>query len=129
MKGNSASGGVRWVLRTEGLAILILSVYAYSCQEFSWVTFFIFFLLPDVSFIGYLVNSKVGAVSYNIAHSFIGAVLCLGLGVWCKYDILLLAGIIWFSHIGFDRALGYGLKYNKGFTYTHLGRIGKIKNV
>jgi len=31
------------------------------------------------------------------------------------------------AHIGFDRALGYGLKYSKGFGYTHLGRIGNAK--
>lgn len=29
--------------------------------------------------------------------------------------------LIWFAHIGFDRALGYGLKYPLGFRVTHLG--------
>ena len=33
--------------------------------------------------------------------------------------------MIWLAHIGIDRALGYGLKYGAGFTFTHLGRIGK----
>jgi len=33
--------------------------------------------------------------------------------------------MIWLAHIGFDRALGYGLKYNAGFGFTHLGRIGR----
>ena len=33
--------------------------------------------------------------------------------------------MIWLAHIGFDRALGYGLKYSAGFGFTHLGRIGK----
>jgi hypothetical protein len=33
--------------------------------------------------------------------------------------------LIWLAHIGFDRALGYGLKYAAGFGFTHLGRIGK----
>jgi hypothetical protein len=32
--------------------------------------------------------------------------------------------LIWLAHIGFDRALGYGLKYKAGFGFTHLGRIG-----
>lgn len=35
------------------------------------------------------------------------------------------AGLIWSAHIGFDRALGYGLKYASGFGATHLGRIGR----
>jgi hypothetical protein len=33
--------------------------------------------------------------------------------------------LIWFAHIGFDRALGYGLKYPSAFQNTHMGRIGK----
>jgi len=32
--------------------------------------------------------------------------------------------LIWFAHIGIDRALGYGLKYTSGFKDTHLGRLG-----
>jgi hypothetical protein len=39
--------------------------------------------------------------------------------------IVLSLAIIWLAHIGFDRALGYGLKYAAGFGFTHLGRIGK----
>jgi hypothetical protein len=34
--------------------------------------------------------------------------------------------LIWFAHIGMDRALGYGLKYETGFNDTHLGRIGSV---
>ena len=33
--------------------------------------------------------------------------------------------LIWLAHIGIDRALGYGLKYEAGFGFTHLGRIGR----
>ena len=40
--------------------------------------------------------------------------------------LTLFAGMtLWLAHIGIDRALGYGLKYATGFSYTHLGRIGK----
>ena len=125
---SSVGGGIRWVLRIEGFAILVFSAYAYSYQEFSWIIFFVFFLVPDFSFLGYLINSKIGAISYNIAHSLIGAIFCIGLGIFGISEMLLIIGTIWSAHIGFDRALGYGLKYNKGFTYTHLGRIGKVKN-
>ena len=37
--------------------------------------------------------------------------------------------MIWLAHIGFDRALGYGLKYASGFGFTHLGRIGKASEL
>ena len=33
--------------------------------------------------------------------------------------------LIWLAHIGFDRALGYGLKHPSAFQHTHLGLIGK----
>lgn len=29
-----------------------------------------------------------------------------------------------FPHAAMDRIFGYGLKYEKGFKYTHLGEIG-----
>lgn len=128
IEANAVSGGVKWVLRIEGLAILLISIYGYSYREFSWVIFFVFFLAPDLSFLGYLVSSKVGAISYNFAHSLIGAALCFGLGIFYPNEILSIVGTIWLAHIGFDRALGYGLKYSKGFGYTHLGRVGIAKD-
>ncbi|MDU3890869.1 MAG: DUF4260 family protein [Serratia liquefaciens] len=36
-----------------------------------------------------------------------------------------MAALIWGAHIGFDRALGYGLKYASGFADTHLGGLGR----
>jgi hypothetical protein len=36
-----------------------------------------------------------------------------------------LIGVILFSHSSLDRMLGYGLKFEKGFKFTHLGEIGK----
>ncbi|MGQ7476239.1 DUF4260 family protein [Streptococcus suis] len=34
------------------------------------------------------------------------------------------SGLIWLAHIGWDRAFGYGLKYESGFKHTHLGDLG-----
>ncbi|MCX2805475.1 DUF4260 family protein [Microbulbifer thermotolerans] len=66
---------------------------------------------------------------YNCAHSLVGAILILGLGFFNEVQLLQLLGLIWLAHIGFDRLLGYGLKYQRGFGYTHLGLIGKAKNI
>jgi hypothetical protein len=38
---------------------------------------------------------------------------------------LLAIAAVWAAHIGFDRMLGYGLKYSSAFGDTHLGRIGR----
>jgi hypothetical protein len=47
------------------------------------------------------------------------------LGYALAWPLALSIAIIWLAHIGFDRALGYGLKYSDGFGFTHLGRIGR----
>ena len=122
-------GAVRVVLRLEGLCVLIAASVAYSKFGLGWGTFALFFLTPDISFLGYLAGPKVGAVTYNLAHSYIGAVACIVIGFLLPAPIILCAGIIWCAHIGFDRALGYGLKYSTCFDFTHLGRIGRFSVV
>jgi Domain of unknown function (DUF4260) len=121
----STTGAVRTVLRVEGLSVLLAAAMAYSQVGLGWGTFALFFLTPDLSFLGYLAGSKAGAVSYNLAHSYIGAICCLATGFALTEPTLLSAGLIWCAHIGFDRAFGYGLKYAEGFSFTHLGRIGR----
>lgn len=125
----STLGGVRLVLRLEGLCVLIAAALAYSKFGSGWGTFALFFLTPDISFLGYLAGPKIGAISYNAAHSYIGAVACIVAGFTLPAPTLLYAGMIWCAHIGFDRALGYGLKYPEGFGFTHLGRIGRLPAV
>ncbi|WP_374215778.1 DUF4260 domain-containing protein [Trichlorobacter ammonificans] len=120
------SGGVRLVLRLEGLCVFVAAVVAYSQLGFGWGAFALFFLAPDLSCFGYLAAPKVGAASYNLAHSYIGVVGCLAAGIILPAPTVLCAGVIWGAHIGFDRALGYGLKYSEGFGFTHLGRIGRL---
>ncbi|GLR92489.1 hypothetical protein GCM10007858_01070 [Bradyrhizobium liaoningense] len=49
------------------------------------------------------------------------------LGFGLASPLTLSIALIWLAHIGIDRALGYGLKYSAGFSFTHLGRIGRQK--
>lgn len=114
------------ILRLEGVAILVAATFMYHRLGFAWPTFFWFFLLPDLSFAGYLLGPRIGAIAYNLAHSYVGAVALTMFGVSFPGSPALIAGLIWLAHIGFDRALGYGLKYAQGFGHTHLGRIGKL---
>jgi hypothetical protein len=116
-------GGVRWALRLEGLAFFALAVCLYEAADYSWITFALLFLLPDLSFLGYLAGAKVGAVVYNVAHTFILPV-ALAL-VLISIDRETGVPLIWAAHIGFDRMLGYGLKYGSAFSHTHLGTVGR----
>ncbi|MEH2514132.1 hypothetical protein V1291_005486 [Nitrobacteraceae bacterium AZCC 1564] len=76
--------------------------------------------------LGYLAGPRVGAVVYNLAHDTCVPLLIVILGyIFAAHTYVLATALIWLAHIGFDRALGYGLKYQAGFSYTHLGRIGR----
>jgi hypothetical protein len=45
----------------------------------------------------------------------------LGICYWQADRLLMALALIWLAHIGLDRLLGMGLKYNDRFTHTHLG--------
>ena len=57
----------------------------------------------------------------------VGPLVLATLGVAFDSQLSLALALIWLAHIGFDRALGYGLKHARGFAFTHLGRIGRSK--
>lgn len=114
----------RLLLRLEGLALFVLATLAFAHLGLSWWLYAALFFLPDLSFAAYTAGPRLGAMIYNALHSTLGPALLAGLG-WLSNDALLLGlAAIWAAHIGFDRVLGYGLKYASGFNDTHLGRIG-----
>lgn len=113
------------LLRLEEAGIFMLSVYVFSTLDFTWWWFPALLFLPDVGMFGYLHGAKLGAFFYNLFHHRLTATFVCILGYIVENEIWLLAGIILFAHISFDRILGYGLKYNDSFQHTHLGMIGK----
>ena len=124
----AVTGGVRTVLRLEGLLVLVAAALAYGRFGLGWGTFALFFLVPDVSFLGYLAGPRAGAAAYNAAHSYVGAAACIAAGGLLAGTFpqwVTGAGLIWAAHIGMDRAIGFGLKYATGFGATHLGAIGR----
>lgn len=110
------------ILRIEALGVLAAACALYAHLGYSWQTFAIFFLLPDVSMIGYAFGKRFGAALYNVGHSYLIPAAIGAAGLALKNDVAMTAAIVWFAHIGFDRALGYGLKYPDAFGHTHLGR-------
>ncbi|MDF2158583.1 DUF4260 domain-containing protein [Algoriphagus sp. CAU 1675] len=119
---------MKGLLKLEELGMLILSFWAFHLTEQSWWWFFGLFLVPDIGMTGYLLNEKTGSWTYNIFHHKGIALLVFFTGVFLSSMHLQIAGIILFAHASFDRMLGYGLKYEKGFKFTHLGEIGPSKN-
>jgi Domain of unknown function (DUF4260) len=121
----TVTGGVKVLLRLEGLVLFAGMVLLYQVWGGSWWLFAVLFLVPDLSFLAYLTDAKTGAMVYNAAHSYLAPVALMTLGFGLAEPLTLSIAMIWLAHIGIDRALGYGLKYAAGFGYTHLGRIGK----
>lgn len=123
----ATTGGVRLVLRLEAAIVLGISLLAYDRFGAGWSMFVLFFLAPDLSFFGYLAGPRLGALAYNLAHSYLGPLMVLASGVFSGSPTALAGGLIWSAHVGFDRMLGYGLKYPEGFGFTHLGPIGRVR--
>lgn len=112
-------------LKLEELAMLLLGIFLFSQLNFSWWWFIGLFLAPDLGMLGYLINTKVGAFTYNLFHHKFVAIGIYFFGIFITSEIVQMIGILLFSHASFDRIFGYGLKYEKGFKFTHLGEIGK----
>ena len=122
----AVEGMPRLLLRIEGAALALAAVYMYNRIGGNWWLFAALILVPDVSFAGYLVNTRIGAIAYNAMHVTLGPLVCAALGFLLPSFDLLSIALIWAVHVGVDRALGYGLKYGAGFGLTHLGRIGGV---
>lgn len=105
------------ILRAEGLALFGASLVAYHWLGGSWTTFLWLFLLPDIAMTGYAKDIRTGTLAYNIAHSYVTVVAVAAIFSWSPLFL------IWVAHIAFDRMLGFGLKLEAGFRFTHLTLI------
>lgn len=124
----AALGGVALLLRLEGAIVLTVAVLAYRGLNVSFWWFAGLFLLPDLGLVGYLANPRLGAGLYNAAHTYLAPATLALIGWSLGFPVLALA-LIWTAHIGFDRLMGYGLKYRTAFGATHLGWRGKRETV
>ncbi|HEY1922519.1 MAG TPA: DUF4260 domain-containing protein, partial [Tepidisphaeraceae bacterium] len=105
----SVNGNVRGWLRIEGLAVFGFALVSYLHAGHRWWLLLVLFLAPDVSFAAYAFGPRVGGAIYNLFHTYIvPLVIGCGLGLMGRSVAV---PLIWVAHIGFDRFMGYGLKY------------------
>ena len=114
----------RLLLRTEGGVLLAASALLYARLGVSWIAFVALLLVPDVAMLGYLGNSRLGAVTYNLTHTYAPPALLALVATLTGSRAAYATALVWLAHIGMDRLLGYGLKYPMSFHHTHLGTIG-----
>ena len=110
----------RPLLQLEGAAVLIVSLLLYHWSHGSWLQFALLILLPDLSMLGFAANLRVGAITYNAVHTYVGPLVLAGYSLGSNRPAMVLLSLIWIAHIGFDRMIGFGLKYPTRFNDTHL---------
>ena len=117
---------IQKLLRLEGLAVAAVTALLYARTGVSWWLFAALWLAPDLSMLGYLAGACRGARVDNGIHNDVGPAV-LGLCAYLLHaNVVAVAGaLIWANHVAVDRMLGFGLKCGEGFSYTHLGRVGK----
>jgi Domain of unknown function (DUF4260) len=110
------------LLRAESGALLVVSTLCYpTLLHGKWSWFFLLFLIPDISLLGYAGgNKRAAAAFYNTVHNYLGPA-SLGFASWkSSWLVGEQLASIWIAHIAFDRLLGFGLKYPVAFKPTHL---------
>lgn len=119
------NAAVAMLLRAGQLAILGTGVVLWLANGATPVLLIPAWLLVDLSMVGYLGGPRLGSITYNAAHNLVLPLALLGFGWWMSIGWLVLSAAVFVTHIGLDRALGYGLKLPTDFRDTHLGRIGR----
>ena len=122
-----AAGWPLLLLRLEGAALMAAALFVYARGGGDWGFCALLFFAPDLSMVFYLAGPRVGAVAYNCAHVTFVPLLYGVAGLLSGRPLLTSLALIHLAHIGFDRALGFGLKYPTAFGDTHLGRIGAAR--
>jgi hypothetical protein len=123
----SVSGAPKVLLRAEGAVLFAASVALFMAQGQQWWLYPALLFVPDIFMLGYLQDTKLGSIIYNIGHSYPAAASVTALGFMLSSSLVIAIGAIWFGHIGWDRLFGYGLKYGTSFKHTHLGDLEKAK--
>lgn len=92
--------------RLENITFVLLLLTIYPSYG-SWLNLLIFYLLPDISALGFIFSKKIGEFSYNLTHTLILPTIILIFSINSHYLISLI--IIWYLHIYIDRIVGWNL--------------------
>ena len=114
-------------LRVEAFAIAVTALVVFATTGEPWWLIPALFLAPDLSWFAYLAGPRAGAWFYNLMHTAPLPLALLIAGSVREHNALIVAGVIGLLHLGVDRALRYGLKYDHSFAITHLGVHGPHK--
>ena len=118
--GGVVTGAPRRWPGLEGLVLLAGALIAFALGQPWWLGPAAI-LAPDIAMTGYAAGTRPGAHLYNLTHATPWPAVLPGAGYRHADRLVLALALVWLAHIGLDRLLLTGLKYNDRFTHTHLG--------
>jgi len=113
----------RIFMHLDGVALLAGSLIFYANLDFSWGTFALLLLTPDLPLILYGVNQRMASIAYNLVHSLVSPILLVIFSHFTDNTVGIQLSLIWLAHIGMDRVFGYGFKYLGHMKETHFSRV------
>lgn len=116
------------LLRSEGVALLAMATVLYGRYGRSWWLFLALLPVPDLDLLGLLWSKRVGAVTYDLTHTYVPPAVLGLVGVLTRSGLAVALALVWFAHIGMDRGLGLGLQYPDGSGCTHLRKPRRDRN-
>jgi Domain of unknown function (DUF4260) len=116
------------LVRSEGVALLAMAALLYGRYGRSWWLFVALLPAPDLGLLGNLGSRRAGAVAYDLTHTYLPPAALALVGVVTGSGLAVALALVWFAHIGMDRALGLGLQYPDGSGRTHLRETRQRRN-
>lgn len=113
----------RVLVHVEGAVVFALALLLYWRLNGNWLLFVVLLLAPDLGMLGYVRNTRLGAATYNLFHTYSVPLLVAATGLLSGVDLAVQLALIWVAHIAADRAMGFGLKYPTEFKDTHLQHL------
>ncbi|HWG84372.1 MAG TPA: DUF4260 domain-containing protein [Deinococcales bacterium] len=108
------------ILRAEDALLMAACTFLFFRAGGSPWLLVLLALAPDLSMLGYLAGTRVGAAAYNLAHTLALPAVLGVVSLQAGSGLGLQVALVWLAHIFMDRAVGYGLKLPTGFKDTHL---------
>ncbi|MEL7216412.1 MAG: DUF4260 family protein, partial [Pseudomonadota bacterium] len=84
--------------RWEAAALAAAAVLVFAHLGASWGLFALLVLLPDIALVGYIAGPRVGALCYNLLHTYLLPVAIGAVGFALDFQPLMVLGTVWVAH-------------------------------
>ena len=111
------------IMKIEGTALVLFSLAAYSQFELPYIWVLVALFVPDLLFPEKFLKNRKVEIIYDILHTYPLPAIAMFISVVTdfRFEHTSTAYIfLWFAHIGFDRIIGRGAKYDGVFVDRQL---------